>query len=95
MRFIKGIAAKRYHFRPEQTSGIITKSANGMSGARRQTTVFKIIKFVTDVLAAHESGYVVLGAPNRMPKQPGEPYAARQTMMGMPNQFFGRTAMGI
>lgn len=76
-------------------SGIITKSANGMAGARRQTTVFKIIKFITDVLAAHESGYVVLDPPSRMPKQPGEPYAARQTMMGMPNQFFSRTAFGI
>jgi hypothetical protein len=76
-------------------SGVITRSANGRAGARRQTTVYKIIMFITKVLTEHEAGYVVLDPPSRIPKQPGEPYAARQTLMGMPNQFFSRTAFGI
>ena len=76
-------------------SGIITKSANGFAGARRQSTVYKIINFITKVLTDHDSGYVVLDPPSRIPKQPGEPYAARQTLMGMPNQFFSRTAFGV
>lgn len=76
-------------------SGIISGGTNNTSRARKQTTVFKIISFITKVLKDHEAGYVMLDPPSRMPKQPGEPYAARQTLMGMPNQFFSRTAFGV
>lgn len=76
-------------------SGVITKSANGRAGARLQTSVYKIIMFITRVLSEHDAGYVMLDPPSRIPKQPGEPYAARQSLMGMPNQFFSRTAFGI
>ena len=76
-------------------SGVIVKSASGMANARKQSTAYKIIHFIVKVLTEHDAGYVVLEPPSRMPKQPGEPYSARQTMMGMPNQFFSRSAFGI
>jgi len=62
--------------------------------ARRQTTPKKVIVFITRVLGDHEAGYVDLN-PTTMPyRSPGEPYAAKQSMMGMPQQFFSKSGYG-
>lgn len=62
--------------------------------ARKQTTPRRVIHFITRVLGNHESGYIDLNPATTSFKQPGEPYAARQTMMGMPQQFFSRSGYG-
>lgn len=62
--------------------------------ARRQTTPRRVIHFITRVLGEHEAGYVDLN-PTTMPyRAPGEPYAAKQTLAGMPQQFFSRSGYG-
>jgi hypothetical protein len=62
--------------------------------ARKQTTPKRIIIFITRVLGDHENGYMDLNPSTSPIKAPGEPYAARQTMMGMPQQFFSRSGYG-
>lgn len=62
--------------------------------ARRQTTPRRIIHFITRVLNDHESGYIDLNPAGTTYRQPGEPYAAKQTLMGMPQQFFTRSGYG-
>ncbi len=62
--------------------------------ARRQTTPRRVVHFITRVLGEHEAGYIDLN-PTTVPyRQPGEPYAAKQTLMGMPQQFFTRSGYG-
>ncbi len=62
--------------------------------ARRQTTPKRVIVFITRVLGDNESGYIDLN-PTTMPSRaPGEPFSARQTLMGMPQQFFSRSGYG-
>lgn len=62
--------------------------------ARKQTTPRRIIHFITRVLGDHESGYIDLNPSNTPFRTPGEPYAAKQTLMGMPQQFFTRSGYG-
>jgi hypothetical protein len=59
--------------------------------ARRQSTPKKVVMFITKVLGESEAGYVYLIPPTRDVKSIGEPFAHKQTMMGMPQQFFSRT----
>jgi hypothetical protein len=62
--------------------------------ARRQSTPRRIICFITRVLGDNESGYVDLNPTTAPARAPGEQFAARQTMMGMPQQFFSRSGYG-
>ena len=62
--------------------------------ARRQTTPRRVIIFITRVLGDNESGYTDLN-PTANGKAPGEQFAARQTLMGMPQQFFSRSGYGV
>lgn len=59
--------------------------------ARRQTTPKKVVMFISKVLSSCEAGYVFLATPTRDVKNVGEPLAHKQTLMGMPQQFFSRT----
>lgn len=72
-------------------SGLVRMTAESQqfssSAARRQTTPRRVVAFITRVLGDHEAGYIDLRPGSSHPMQPGEPYAARQTMMGMPQQF--------
>jgi len=74
-------------------SGEIPIPEDTFSTARRQTTPKRIISFITRILGEHEEGYVDLSAPSRQTK-PGEPFQAKQTLMGMPQQFFTRSGYG-
>lgn len=62
--------------------------------ARRQTTPRKVILFITRVLSDHEAGYADLNPTSSPQRAPGEPYAAKQTLSGMPQQFFSRSGYG-
>jgi hypothetical protein len=70
--------------------GNINPAASGPV-ARRQTTPKKVVLFLTKVLSDCESGYVYLVPPTRDVRNVGEPFAHKQTLMGMPQQFFSRT----
>jgi len=71
-------------------SGMVRIPESGYHTARKQTTPRKVITFITRVLSNHDNGYVNLSPPTVPIRVPGEPYAARQTMMGMPQQFYSR-----
>lgn len=75
-------------------TGIIRVPEAGFHTARRQTTPRRVISFVTRVLGAHEGGYIDLNPSTRPIRAPGEPYAAKQTLAGMPQQFFSRSGYG-
>ena len=75
-------------------TGVIRTPETGYSTARRQTTPRRVITFITRVLGEHEAGYVDLNPATRPIQKPGEPYAAKQTMAGMPQQFFSRSGYG-
>lgn len=75
-------------------SGMIRVPEQGFATARQQTTPRRIIAFITRVLGDHEQGYVDLSPTTRVVRQPGEAYAAKQTMLGMPQQFFTRSGYG-
>lgn len=62
--------------------------------ARRQTTPRRVIHYITHVLGEHESGYVDLNPMTSPLRSPGEPFMARQTMLGMPQQMFTRSGYG-
>lgn len=64
------------------------------SNARRQTTPKQIINFITRVLSMHDGGYVDLN-PSPPPRSMEQPLAARNSMMGMPQQFFSRSGYGV
>lgn len=77
-------------------SGLITvpEGIGSYATARRQSTPRRVTHFITRVLGNHDSGYVDLN-PSTVPfRKPGEPYAAKQTLMGMPQQFFTRSGYG-
>lgn len=59
--------------------------------ARRQTTPRRVITFVTRVLKDHQSGYVDLQPSTVPPRQPGDGYASRAMMTGIPQQFYSRS----
>jgi len=72
----------------------IPEGIGSYATARRQTTPRRVIHFITRVLSGHESGYIDLNPSNIPFRQPGEPYAAKQTLSGMPQQFFTRSGYG-
>jgi hypothetical protein len=75
-------------------TGVIRVPESGFHTARRQTTPRRVISFITRVLGTHEAGYVDLNPGTRPIRAPGEPYAAKQTLAGMPQQFFSRSGFG-
>ncbi len=75
-------------------SGLIRVPEAGYHTARRQTTPRRVVSFITRVLESHDAGYVDLNPSTRPIRAPGEPFQARQTMMGMPQQFYGRSGYG-
>lgn len=72
-------------------TGIIRTPEAGYHTARRQTTPRRVVSFITRVLGAHDAGYVDLNPSTKPIRAPGEPYAAKQTMAGMPQQFYSRS----
>ncbi len=64
------------------------------SSARRQTTPRRIVTFITRVLGDHQGGYVDLRPGSAPPRPPGEPYAAKMAMTGMPQTFMTRSGFG-
>ena len=63
-----------------------------LSAARRQTTPRRVVTFITRVLDDHESGFIDL-IPGQS-RDPGEYYKSRNSLMGMPQQFFSRSGYG-
>lgn len=74
-------------------TGVIRIPESGFHTARRQTTPRRVISFMTRVLGTHEGGYIDLNPTTRPMRQPGESHGPRQTMAGMPQQFFSRSSM--
>ena len=74
-------------------TGFIMIPEGIITNARRQTTPRRIITFITRVLESHDAGYVDLHTPIN-PKTIGEPYATKNSMMGMPQQYFTRSGYG-
>lgn len=66
----------------------------GIVNTKRQTTPRRVINFITKVLGDSEAGYVNLSSSGQDPKKPGESYASRQGLSGMPQQFFSRNSYG-
>lgn len=75
-------------------SGLIKVPEQGFNSAKRQTTPRRVISFVSRVLGDHEAGYVDLSPSTRPIMKPGEQFAQKQSMAGMPQQFFSRSGMG-
>lgn len=73
-------------------SGIVTMTEPTMNNARRQTTPRRIITFITRVLSGHADGYVDLSPSTTMVRLPGETNGSSQSMLGIPQQFTGRSA---
>lgn len=76
-------------------NGVIRIPESGFHTARRQTTPRRVISFMTRVLGTHEGGYIDLNPSTRPMRAPGEQGAAKQTMAGMPQQWFGRSSGGF
>lgn len=68
-------------------------TCSGSSG-RRQTTPRRVVAFITRVLGDHDAGYVDLRPGSSPPRPPGEPYASKGMMAGMPSQFMTRSGYG-
>lgn len=75
-------------------SGMVRVPEQGFHTARRQTTPRRLITFVTRVFGGHEAGYVDLNPGTRPVSKPGEAYASKQTMAGLPQQYFTRSGYG-
>lgn len=75
-------------------TGLVMIPEGDVTNARRQTTPRRVVTFVTRILESHEAGYVDLTTPVN-PKKVGEPYATKNSMMGMPQQFFTRSGYGV
>jgi len=75
-----------------QISNGVVVIPESYSNARRQTTPRKIITFITRVLSQHDAGYIDL-RPS-VARSFEEPMAVRNSMMGMPQQFFTRSGYG-
>lgn len=83
---LRGLAA-------QLQTGFIMIPESGASNARKQSTPRRIVTFITRILESHESGYVDLST-SMNPRKVGEPYATKNSMMGMPQQFFTRSGYG-
>lgn len=76
-------------------TGTIRMSESGFHTARRQATPRRVISFITRVLGSHEQGYIDLNPSTRPIRAPGEPYAAKASLSGIPQQFFSRSGFGV
>lgn len=76
-------------------TGLISPPMIRPGSARRQTTPRRVIAFVTRVLGDHQAGYIDLQPGSIPPRPPGEPYASRQVLAGMPQQYFTRSGYGV
>jgi hypothetical protein len=74
-------------------TGFIMIPEGAISNARRQSTPRRIVTFVTRVLESHNAGYVDL-TMSLNPRKIGEPYAAKNSLMSMPQQYFSRSGYG-
>ncbi len=74
-------------------TGVIRVPEAGFHTARRQTTPRRVVSFVTRILSTHDQGYVDLNPGTRPIRTPGEPYAVKASLAGMPQQFFSRSGM--
>lgn len=61
------------------------------NSARKQTTPRNIIIFITRVLDKHEDGYVNLNPGTQQYKDPGEVFASRHSMLGMPQHYYSKS----
>lgn len=75
-------------------TGMLMIPEGTITNARRQTTPRRIISFITRVLSSHQAGYVDLTTPMN-PRKVGEPYTTKNSLMGMPQQFFTRSGYGV
>ncbi len=75
-------------------TGLIIPNGGSYS-ARKQTTPRRIVSFITRVLENHDAGYVDLSPNNIPPGMPGQVYGTKQTLSGMPQQFFTRSGYGV
>lgn len=66
--------------------------STGLS-ATRQTTPRRVIHFILRAMEGKRAGYVDLSPTTSQIMSPGEPYQARNSMSGMPNQFYSRSGM--
>lgn len=72
-------------------TGLILMPEGGTATARRQTTPRRVIAFITRVLEDRKAGYIDIN-PSSGPQRPvGEPFKAKNSMMGMPQQYFSRS----
>lgn len=76
-------------------SGLILPPSGIAPSVRKQTTPRRIVTFITRVLGDHNAGYVDLSPSTLPPTQPGDAFASRQTLSGMPQQFFSRSGYGV
>lgn len=76
-------------------SGNIMIPEDDVSNARCQATPRRIITFITRVLGTHEAGYIDLSITSTPGRKLGEPYMTKNSMMGMPQQFFTRSGYGV
>ena len=60
--------------------------------ARRQTTPRRVVSFMSRVLSSHDNGYVDLNTNQQ--QTTNEPYSARSSMLGMPQQNYSRVGYG-
>lgn len=74
-------------------TGVVRIPESGFHTARRQTTPRRVISFVTRVLGTHDGGYVDLSPSTRPIRAPGEALASRQSLSGMPQQFFSKSGL--
>lgn len=63
--------------------------------ARHTTTPKKVIIFISRVLSGSESGYVDLKPVNTRFQNPADRYTNKQSMHGLPNQFFTRSPVSF
>lgn len=75
-------------------AGQILMPESAQTTATRQTTPRRVIHFITKVFENKRSGFVDLSQPSRQFTKPGDAYGIRQTMIGMPQQFFTRSGYG-
>ena len=65
-----------------------------MASATRQTTPRRVIHFITRVFENKRSGHIDLSPSTKPFTKPGDPYKAKSSLMGMPQQFFTRSGYG-
>jgi hypothetical protein len=75
-------------------AGAILLPEGTTATATRQTTPRRIVHFITRVLEHKKSGHIDLSPTTGPTSAPGEPYQAKNSMSGLPQQFFSRSGYG-